>query len=183
MQQSVAEININELVNRRRNRLSEYDYSQNGSYFLTICVKDMRCILSHIVGDVAPGVPTSEKQCPEVVLTDYGKTVKDIIDRTSEVYQNITIEKYVIMPNHIHILLSVYDDKGGTPRASSPTNGIIPVFVTSLKRVSNKEFGFDIWQRSYHDHIIRDDDDFLLRWQYIDENPKKWLIGKDEYYS
>ena len=55
--------------------------------------------------------------------------------------------------------------------------------MTALKKFTNKAYGENIWQRSFHDHIIRDEKDYDTRWQYIDENPKKWLMGKDEYYA
>ena len=60
-----------------------------------------------------------------------------------------------------------------------PTNAVIPKLVSSLKRFSNRKAGIDLWQSGYYDHIIRDDEDFLCRWRYIDNNPAAWL--EDEY--
>ncbi len=80
------------------------------------------------------------------------------------------------MPNHIHILVSVYDN--GTSGKPSPTNEIIPSFVSTLKRYVNREVGKNIFQRSYYEHIIRDEKDFLNRWQYIDNNPLKWKLDE-----
>ena len=90
----------------------------------------------------------------------------------------------MIMPNHIHLLISVNSESesGGALRASPPTNKVSN-FVTALKKFTSKEIGENIWQRGFHDHIIRDEEDYLTRWQYIDENPQKWMIGKDKYYS
>ena len=62
--------------------------------------------------------------------------------------------------------------------APSPTNAIIPQIVSGLKRLVNKEIGFNIWQRSYHDHVIRDEEDYYNTWQYIEGNPKRWLERK-----
>ena len=64
----------------------------------------------------------------------------------------------------------------GTPRASSPTTAVIPRFVASLKRFSNQEIGENIFQRSYHDHVIRGEQDYLKIWEYIDTNPLKWEL-------
>ena len=82
------------------------------------------------------------------------------------------------MPNHIHLLLTV-DETIGPPRASAPTMQAIPNAVSSLKRLVNREVGENIWQRSYHDHIIRDESDYLKIAQYIENNPAKW--GDDCY--
>ena len=107
----------------------------------------------------------------------------------NNIYKDVSVEKYVIMPNHVHLLIvidsyndSIYD---GTSRTPSPTrqNSVISSFISTLKRYTNKQIGYNIWQRSFHDHVIRSEEDYLTRWQYIYENPKKWLIGKDRYYS
>lgn len=98
-----------------------------------------------------------------------------------EIYADVRIDNYVIMPNHVHLLLTLCG-RDGAPRSSPPTN-TLSNFVTALKKFTNKAYGENIWQRSFHDHIIRDQKDYNARWQYIDENPKKWLMGKDEYYA
>ena len=80
------------------------------------------------------------------------------------------------MPNHIHILLILDDiNVEGTQYSNR-----LGVFVSSLKRFTNKKFGRDLWQRFYYDNIIRDEENFFEIWQYIDENPIKWTL--DEYY-
>lgn len=101
-------------------------------------------------------------------------------------YENIDVENYVIMPNHIHMILTIKDQikenvgTQGTPRTSSPTHGAIPQFVSTLKRFCNKEFGMNIFQRSYHDHIIRNQEDYNRKYEYIEKNPLEWKL--DEYY-
>ena len=162
------------LQSRKPTRLKNYDYSSPGAYFLTICVKDMRCLLSSVVGADDPGGP-------HVCLTYRGTIVADVLEKTETHYPDIRIDKYVIMPNHVHILLRVVRDPGA-PRSSPPTNAVSK-YVTALKKFTNRAFGENLWQRGFHDHIIRDDTDYLRRWQYIDENPKKWSMGKDEYYA
>ena len=69
----------------------------------------------------------------------------------------------------------------GASRMPRPTNQVIPMFVSSLKRFTNRKTGVDLWQKSYHDHIIRNEQDFLQVWQYIDDNPAQWL--EDCYYE
>lgn len=150
---------------RKSTRLSGYDYSSEGAYFITICIKDKKCLLSRIVGDDALGVPENH-------LTKTGRIVEKYIlsGRNMDI---VAVDKYVIMPNHIHILLIV---NTGTPRASSPTTAVVPRFVAALKRFVNKEIGVDIFQRSYHDHIIRNQKDYLRIWEYIENNPKQWQL-------
>ncbi len=154
-----------ELPRRKNTRLKEYDYSGTGAYFITLCTKGRKPILSRIVGDGVLDIP-------KTVLSKYGKAVDKRIRLIDMHYDNIKIDNYVIMPNHIHILISVYNN--GTSRMPSPTNDTIPSFVGTLKRFVNREVGEDVFQRSYYDHIIRDERDYLSRWQYIANNPIKW---------
>lgn len=148
-----------------------YDYSSAGSYFITICSKDKKPIFSRIVG-------VGDLDDPRVCLYRYGEIINNNIEYMNEIYDYIEIYNYVIMPNHIRILISVYS--GGMSRSPSPTNQVIPSFVRTLKRFVNKEAGENIFQRSYNDHIIRDERDYLARWKYIDNNPVKWEL--DDLY-
>jgi len=151
---------------RKQNRLNEFDYSSNGAYFITICVKDMKCILSTIsVGDDALGVPKNN-------LMDKGEIVDKYIKSTENI-PGVYVDKYVVMPNHIHIILHI-DRENGSPGASTPTKQLVPEAVGALKRLVSREIGENIFQRSYHDHIIRNQADYLKIWQYIDTNPLKW---------
>ncbi len=169
---------------RKANRLKEFDYSGNGAYFVTICVKDMKCILSKICENVTNTVGADDLGSPIVRLTEFGKIVDNNIKIMNKIYSEIYAQSYVVMPNHIHILLIIQNDsiKGnGAPRSSPPTN-TLSKYVTAFKKFTSKQIGENIWQRSYFDHIIRDDEDYIYHLQYIDENPRKWIIGKDEYY-
>jgi REP element-mobilizing transposase RayT len=157
-------------MERKKPRLPEYDYASVGMYFVTICTKDKVHMLSSVVGRDDPGAP------PRIMLSPAGKIADKYIRSIPKAYKNVIVEKYVIMPNHIHILLSITEGDGA-PGSSRPTvSGIIGAF----KRFTNKDIGRKIFQSSYHDHIIRDDNDYLQHWQYIDENPAKW--ADDEYY-
>ncbi len=72
-------------------------------------------------------------------------------------------------------------DNNGTPKASSPTNAVIPHVISTFKRFVNREIGYPIFQRSYHDHIIRNEKDYLEIYQYIESNPARW--AEDRYYQ
>ncbi|MBR1763336.1 MAG: transposase [Eubacterium sp.] len=160
-------------MNRKDNRLKNYDYSQNGAYFITICVKDMECILSKISENKTNNVGADTIR-PR--LTKYGVIVDNAINSIESHYDTIIVDRYVIMPNHIHLMIRINNNKNIGRMVSAPT------VIGSLKRFVSKEIGFSIWQKSYYDHIIRNDEDYINHLQYIDENPKKWLLGKDEYY-
>ena len=83
------------------------------------------------------------------------------------------------MPNHLHLLIRLTGQgPSGTP---APTNARLPQLISVLKRFTNQKCGFSLWQRSYHDHVIRDENDCLTHWQYIDSNPAGW--AEDEYYT
>ena len=154
-----------ELPKRKNIRLQNYDYSSNGLYFVTICTENKKPILSHIVGDDAHIVPK------KIILKPYGKIVDKYINRINLVYENIFVENYIIMPNHIHMLIFIDEYKDGTMRASSPTK--LGSIVKSFKTMVTKEIGFSIWQRSYYDEIIRDEKHFQYVWNYIEYNALK----------
>ncbi len=175
-------------LNRKLPRLKGFDYSQNGVYFVTFCVKDRHCVLSTIVGSDALGAPcgnaaisvNDDPNAPMVYLKPYGCIVENEIIKMNRIYDNVEVINFVIMPNHVHLLVRI---SNGASRATLPTQSVLSTYVGTLKRFCNKAFGRKIWQASYYDHIIRDDEDLFYHWQYINENPKKWLIGKDKYYT
>ena len=158
---------------RKATRLKAYDYSSPGAYFITICTKDRRYILSEItVGADALGGPKNR-------LTHSGRIVEKYILSTSNI-PGLHVDKYVIMPNHVHLLITV-DETGGPPRASAPTMASVPNAVSALKRLVNREIGNNIWQRSFHDHVIRNENDYREIWNYIETNPARWF--EDRFYS
>ena len=114
-----------ELPKRKRNRLHSFDYNSAGAYFITICTQDRKCLLSRVVGGGALDAPENQ-------FTDMGMIVKKYILSGNNM-DRITVQKYVIMPNHIHLLLTVDIESGGPSKAPAPTNAVIPRFVATLK--------------------------------------------------
>ena len=167
---------------RKDIRLKNYDYSRNGRYFITICTADKICYLSDIVpqnvGDAALGIPDNNDifVSPFIKLTEYGKIVCSNINKINQIYKFVSVEKYVIMPDHIHLILCVdYDESaGGRSGATSPTKSV-PQIINGLKTISTKQIGFTIWQRSYYDRIIRSEKEYTEICRYIDNNPINWL--------
>ena len=147
-----------ELPQRKKIRAGEYDYGQCGAYFVTICTQNRRPILSNIVGDDAHIVPKR-----------YGQIVEKYLKNAAE------IEKYVIMPDHIHMLIHL-EEQGAEKR--SPQASRIASIVRSIKTLTTKEIGEPIFQRSYYDHVIRNQRDYNEIWEYIENNPRKWMLRK-----
>ena len=154
-------------------RLPEYDYGANGAYFVTVCTEGKRCILGHVVGGGVPDAPYTR-------LSEYGIAAEKTLLEMSAFYKDVAIEKYVIMPNHVHFIISI-NACGGPSRTPAPANARLPAFISTWKRFTNKKAGFPLWQRNYYDHVIRTEANYLRIWQYIDENPAFW--AEDEYYS
>ena len=235
------------LPDRKIIRLAEYDYNVDGVYFITICSKNREKIFSEIKTEKhSDGSVTVN-----VELTEVGKTAEKYI-LSSERIDGVKIDDYVIMPNHIHIIVALGcseskncgtsgapsptvllcnnadefsggtsrapsptaslcnnadDFNGGTSRAPSPTvllcnnadefnggtsrapsptashtpaNAKLPRVIAAFKRLCNKETGYNVFQRSYMEHIIRDFDDYIVRKNYITNNPIRWI--EDKYY-
>jgi len=157
-----------ELPKRKPTRLREFDYNSGGAYFLTVCVKDRQPLLSTIVGrDVL--------DAPQTRLTNYGVVAKRQIRQMNEMYEHISVDGFAIMPDHIHILLVV---QNGASRTSRPTkqHATVSRFVSTFKRFCNKQYGENIWQASFNDHIIRNQEDFDKHWQYIENNPVAFVL-------
>ena len=160
------------LPERKPNRLPTFDYASNGAYFVTLCTQNKKCILSTVTVGATFGRP------PVIRLTEVGEIVKREILRLNETYDNLRVEHYVIMPNHVHLLLMI-DAFGGRPQVA-PT---VSRAMNQFKGAVTKRFGASVWQKGFHDHVIRSESDYAYHLQYIEENPKKWLLGKDEYYA
>ena len=157
---------------RKRNRLKEYDYTQGGYYFVTICVNDRNDYFGII----------KNAKC---VLNDYGKTIKRILENIPVLYPYVNIDYYIIMPNHIHAIIIIDPAENVsvvTSRDLSLTNKskpkvkslseIIGAFKTmsskELHKMGLKEFK---WQRSYYDRIIRNEKELYQIRKYIEQNP------------
>ena len=163
-----------DLPKRKQIRLKEYDYSTDGAYFVTVCTKDKKHILSKI--GVGGGIPDA----PYIELTKKGEIVREQFEIMNHLYENINVNHYVIMPNHIHFIIEISNGRSGTP-APTRANAIVPKYISTFKRFTNKKCGIELWQRSYYDHIIRNESDLIEKQTYILSNPYKWV--EDEYYS
>ncbi len=168
-----------ELQKRKIIRLPQYDYSQNGAYFITICLYDKTPLFGKIVHG-------------QLQHTALGRAAVEEIARTNVLRRDhgIEITKYVVMPNHVHMLIEIVGSRRAVTGAQielfgAPTKNSVPTVVRAYKSAVTKRahslgLGNFAWQRRYHDHVVRNEREYLQIWQYIDSNAQKW--GEDCYF-
>ncbi len=157
-----------ELPKRKDIRLKTYDYNASGFYFITICTDNHKPLFWDEVGAVI-GRPQ------EVPLNEKGEIVEQAIKDIPKYYPMYYVDNYVIMPDHIHLLLQiVYDYENGRPM-TAPT---ISTVINQLKGQVSKQLGFKVWQKSFFDHIIRNQKDYIKHYNYIETNPILWEEDK-----
>ena len=149
-----------ELPKRKSTRLKNYDYSQNGYYFITICTHKKQKLLCDIVGEGLRALPT-------IKLTKIGEVVSHSIEYINS-YDSISIDKYIIMPNHVHLIIKIQAGGRGDPPLQ------LYDVIGRFKSFTNNKYDGTLWQRSFHDHIIRGERDYQKIWQYVDSNAQKW---------
>ena len=169
---------------RKNIRLQGYDYSQTGWYFVTVCVANRRPILSKIKPNRAETrVGTDVLVCPRynIELLPMGKEIEKSIDYINNNYKQVKIEKYVIMPDHIHLIVNLE----GKSEFDTDRQGCLSLrdVIKNLKSYTTREYRKRtgdkksvLWQQRYNDHIIRNDEDYNEKWQYIDNNPLKYIL-------
>ncbi len=150
------------MMTRKENRLKDFDYSSCGTYYITVCTKEKKNLFGSIVG-----APIGRPSCE---LSDYGNIVDEAINNIENKYAVTRVDKYIIMPDHIHLLLTILPNESGRPMGA-PT---IPNIINQLKGYVSKKVGFSVWQKLYYDHIIRDQKDYETKWKYIENNPIVW---------
>ena len=185
--------------NRKSQRLTTYDYSQDGLYFITICTKDRQELFGEIKNKT-------------MILNRLGEIIKNSLINISNYFENIFLDTYVIMPNHVHIIIEINHVDVATVNNIVMTVGnrvgavgsivgavgnivgavhepplrdrrqmLIPRILGKFKMLSAKEInislnnsGNSIWQRNYYDHIIRNDESLNKIREYIIKNPEMW---------
>ena len=201
--------NIMNYPKRKRTRLKDFDYSENGAYFITICTKDKKKILGRIpiikgdtsnspVGQAAPCLLVADKNTSgqptvgqglapaEVILSKYGQIAEQELRLLETRFPSIKIDQYVIMPNHIHMIVVIQNDAAGASPCPTTVNNVtfpkhptvsdvICVYKSLVTRACKKNgYVGMLFQSSFHDHIIRNEQDYLEIWKYIENNPAKW---------
>ena len=179
----MAEVNNEQVYNpekhhRRSVRLKEYDYSRAGAYFVTICTHNREYLFGNVVND-------------ETVLSRHGEIVKNVWCNLTNHYLNIKLDAFVVMPNHIHGIIILMDmnnvGAGFKPAPTDlikyyPLSEIVRAFKTfSARHVSELRItpGIPVWQRNYHEHIVRNENEINRIREYIMHNPLRWQFDKE----
>jgi len=148
-------------------RLQEYDYRENGAYFVTVCTQNKEKLFWD--GETPP-------------LNPRGEMVLRWLNKLPERFSGVTLDCYAVMPNHIHLILSF-------SKAEQPLQRIMEWYKTmttndyirGVKAGVYPPFAKRIWQRSYYEHVIRNETDLYELRKYISENPLKWQL--DQLYG
>lgn len=158
-----------EKLTRKNIRLGNYDYSKNGMYFVTICIQDRLQLLWK-----------NKARAPDFQLSDIGKIIDNEMRKLNCVYENVFVDTYVIMPDHIHMIIymddfisqSDFDKKEGQTKSCPTLSRIIKQFKGSI----TKKVGYSIWQKSFYDEIIRDEQMYQVKYEYIRMNPQRIIV-------
>ena len=173
--------------NRQSFRLKDHDYSEVGSYYITICTYEFRCLF----GVIKNG---------EMQLNRFGNIVLLTWNDLTNHIANIELGKFVIMPNHVHGIVNIVEPKSITYEKADvnlpglkiaktrppqqPLSEIVRQFKTfSAMRINNlrKMRGSPVWKRNYFERIIRNEKAYMAVQEYIHNNPFKWEL--DKYYG
>ena len=158
-----------EMPNRKQNRLDAFDYGQEGAYFVTLCTQNRARIFQM-------ELPVENGLC---AVPKSNALIHKWVRETERKFTNIAIDKYVIMPDHLHWIVTIKERHAGRS---------LPDVMRFFKTMTTNEYirgvkdgvltPFDgkLWQKSYYDHVIRNQQDYNEIWQYIENNPTKWIM-------
>ncbi|MCP4723911.1 MAG: transposase [bacterium] len=159
--------------NRCSIRLKDYDYSQCGAYFITICTDKRKCVLGDVVDN-------------HVELSKNGIIVLECINWLKNQYPYIEIDATIIMPNHIHSIIVIKDSRGGSRTAPTGKRKSLGSLIGAFKTVSTKRIniirkskGVNFWQRNYYEHVLRNEKELFDIREYILSNPIRWEIDRE----
>ena len=155
-----------ELPVRKLPRLRGYDYSSENYYFITICTHQKKCLFAN------------GKQ-----LTALGRIAQEDLLEIPLHFEGVKLDKHVVMPNHIHAIIAIGCDNQAERSRPFPTlSTIVGLYKSGVSRkIREMRPGVVVWQKSFHDIIIRNTAAYEEIWNYIDENPLKWEL--DEFYT
>lgn len=159
---------------RKRLRLPEYDYAQPGYYFITVCTRERK---QEALCSIEPAVGAIINRPPRISLTPLGRIVDETIRAIPDHYPGILVDQYIIMPDHVHLILSFRNIGPDGRQIAAPTP--LSKIIQQMKRIASKQAGVPLWQKGFYDHVIRNDVDLANVRQYIRNNPLKWIEDKD----
>jgi putative transposase len=170
--------------NRRRKilRLRDYDYSQNGAYFITVCVHHRQFLFGHFKEG-------------KLHINKFGRIVQECWSELPSHYPDIQLDNFIVMPNHIHGIV-IFDSNARAGLRPAPTAhgtrpncktekslfeivGSFKAFSSRLINRARKMPGASVWQRGYYEHVIRNESDLEETIYYINSNPDKWQSDRE----
>ena len=158
-----------EMPNRKQNRLTEFDYGQEGAYFITLCTQNRARLFQM-------ELPVGNGLC---AVPEGNAIIHKWVRETERKFPNIAIDKYVIMPDHLHLIVTIKERHAGRSLPdvmrffkTMTTND----YIRGVKDGTLTPFDGKLWQKSYYDHVIRNQQDYNEIWQYIENNPTKWIM-------
>jgi len=152
---------------RCNTRLAGFDYSQAGAFFVTVCTAGRRCLFGNIVDDA-------------MVLTPIGRLVQEVWEEIPTHHEGVQTDAFMVMPNHVHgVIVQVGLESA---MSGAPTLGEVVRAWKARVTVEGRRRALvhgPLWQRGYHDHIVRDDQDLDRIRRYIDDNPMAWALDEE----
>lgn len=176
-----------DLPSRKKNRLENFDYGQNGSYFVTICTQNRQQIFELEPRPVGNDLCVVPQKNIQRISCLQNQIIHRWIKETENKYPNIKFDKYVIMPDHLHFIIFIFngiidiDKERHIGRSLQDAIRFFKTMTTNeyMRYVKNNllpPFDKKLWQKSYFDHIIRNQHDYDETWKYIDNNPINWIL-------
>ena len=165
------------LPKRKNLRLENYNYASNGAYFITVCIRDTSVSLWQNTNYINQTVGANcVRPQNYILLSKIGQIIESEILKINSIYDNVIVDKYCIMPDHIHmiIFLDGCNNKFEQTQFAPTISRVIKQFKGSI----TKQIGHNIWQKAFNDHIIRNEKSYIEIWKYVDQNPEKYIFEK-----
>lgn len=157
-----------------------FDYSSNNLYFVTSCVQDRVCCFWNVVG-TGRDLSVHDDKSVKMELNEFGIIVNNQLQWLENQYPYVVLHHYIVMPNHIHAIIEIDSMHTNSLKIKSLSELMGAFKTTSSKLIHLAGYPDFKWQRSFHDHIIKDEKSYLNISNYIETNPERW--EKDKFYN
>jgi len=174
---------------RRSIRLKNYDYSNTGAYFITVCAYNRECLFGNM-------------QTGKIVLNQFGQIISNKWNQIPKHFLNVQLDEFIIMPNHLHGIIIIvgakhltkefsknlqYRQKNASPLHLNGTKpGSLSAIMQNFQSVTTRKInqirktpGSKLWQRNFFEHIIRDEKELNQVREYVINNPLEWELDKE----
>ncbi len=157
-------------------RLETWDYSSNGVYFVTFCTHRRKCLFGNVEQ------ARTALDSPKMILNGNGRACAGCIEATGTASRGTSVDVFVVMPNHVHLLIRIQDARPAGPEYRSALASTVGRIKAATTRALRKQ-GYDrqVWQTGFYDHICRNEADYQRIYRYIETNPSKWL--QDRFFE